>query len=205
MPGRIRPTSAASPAFAALDAARQAGLVATLAGLYPSPVSIILELGCGHGHFLAAYATEHPDQQCLGVDLVSHRIQLAHRKQKRLKLTKTAFLKADAAETLAALPDHVRLAGIFILFPDPWPKTRHHRRRLLQTDLLDALAARAEPGAWLAIRTDDAMFFDWAQAQINNHPSWHLAPDMPFPFEHPTYFQGIKGPFQSLMAVRNAD
>ncbi len=202
MPGRIRPTSAASPAFAALDAARQATLEADLAALYPKPVSIVLELGCGHGHFLTAYALEYIEHQCLGVDLVSHRIQLALRKQKRLKLGKTAFFKADATETLAALPKTVRLAGIFVLFPDPWPKTRHHRRRLLQTELLDALAGRADAGAWLAVRTDDAKFFDWAQEQLKSHPGWQLAPEVPWPFEHPTYFQGIKGPYRSLVAIR---
>ena len=202
MPGRIRATSAAPPAIADRDAARQATLAATLDALYPKPVSIVLELGCGHGHFLAAYATQRPDIQCLGVDLVSHRINLAQRKQKRLKINNLAFFKAEAAETLAALPTQARLGGIFVLFPDPWPKTRHHRRRLLQTDLLDALADRANPGAWLALRTDDAGFLIWAHGQIERHPAWRITPETPWPFEHPTYFQEIKGPHQSLMATQ---
>ncbi len=144
------------PAVLADEAARRAVLSATLASLYPDPTSLIFEVGCGHGHFLSAYAAAHPAVQCLGVDLVTQRIERANRKQTRLNLANLAFLKADAAETLACLPIYVTLAGIFVLFPDPWPKKRHHHRRLLQTNLLDALTARAVGGGWLAIRTDES-------------------------------------------------
>ncbi len=202
MPATIQPTPAAPPAIAARDAARRAALAAALAELYPHPTALIFEIGCGHGHLLAAYAAAHPDRFCLGVDLVTQRIARAQRKQRRLALANLAFLKADVAETLATLPPPARLAGIFVLFPDPWPKRAHHRRRLLQTELLNALAARAEPGAWLALRTDDASFFAWARGQIQNHPAWRCAPEIPWPFEHPTYFQEIKGPHQSLVAAR---
>jgi tRNA (guanine-N7-)-methyltransferase len=202
MPATIKPTPAAPPAIVARDAARRAELAADLAALYPEPTSIIFEIGCGHGHLLAAYAATHPGELCLGVDLVTQRIVRAQRKQQRLKLGNLAFRKADVAETLAALPERVRLAGMFVLFPDPWPKRSHHRRRLLQTELLDALAGRAETGAWLALRTDDAGFFEWAREQIRCHPAWRLEPEIPWPFEHSTYFQEIKGPHQSLMAAR---
>jgi len=202
MPATVKPTSAASPAILAREAARQALLAATLAELYPLPTSLIFEIGCGHGHLLAAYAAANPDTLCLGVDLVKQRIERAQRKQSRLALKNLAFLNADANQALDALPTNVRLAGIFVLFPDPWPKTRHQARRLLQTTMLDALAARAKPGAWLALRTDDAPFFAWASKQIENHPSWHIATAHPWPFEHSTYFQEIKGPHQSLVAIR---
>jgi len=204
MPATIKPTPAAPPAIVAREAARRRELAADLATLYPETTSLIFEIGCGHGHLLAAYAAAHPQADCLGVDLVTQRILRAQRKQQRLKLDNLAFRKADVAETLAALPERVRLAGIFVLFPDPWPKRSHHRRRLLQTELLDALAGRAEPGAWLALRTDDAGFFAWARGQMQNHPAWRLAPELAWPFEHSTYFQEIKGPHQSLMAARKS-
>jgi tRNA (guanine-N7-)-methyltransferase len=190
------------PLIAARSAARQAELAATCAALFPKPAALVLELGCGHGHFLAAYAAAHPATPCLGVDLITLRIARAQRKQTRLRLPNLAFLKADALETLAALPARVKLAGIFVLFPDPWPKHRHHERRLLQPSLLDALAARALPGAWLALRTDHREFFDWARANLAAHPAWTLAPDSPWPFEHPTVFQERLGVFQSLIAMR---
>jgi tRNA (guanine-N7-)-methyltransferase len=202
MPFSAHPTSAVPSAIAACTAERYATLAATLAALYPEPTSIIFEVGCGHGHLLTAYAAAHPETRCLGVDLVTKRIERAVRKQTRLALDNLVFLKADAAEILAMLPPHVRLAGIFVLFPDPWPKKRHHRRRLLQTDLLDALAARSVPGAWLALRTDDVAFFTWAKTQINNNLSWNITPGLVWPFEHTSYFQEIKGPHQSLVAIK---
>ena len=199
MPGRIHATQAAPPAIAARDAERRKSLGAEFTEVYPEPIDIVFEIGCGHGHFLAAYAAANPKTHCLGVDLVSKRIERAERKQRRFALHNLAFFKADAVETLAILPKHVRLEGIFVLFPDPWPKKRHHRRRILQPSLLDALAVRAKPGAWLALRTDDALYFDWASKQIENHHHWHIAPEFAWPFEHSTYFQEIKGPHQSLM------
>jgi len=202
MPFWEHPTSAASPVVIAEQAARRAMLSATLAALYPEPTSLIFEIGCGHGHFLTAYAAAHPKIRCLGVDLVTQRIERANRKQTRLKFNNLAFLKADAVETLACLPAHVRLAGIFVLFPDPWPKRRYEHRRLLQTNLLEALAARAEPGAWLAIRSDDLCYYEWCNNQIVNNLSFKIAPSTPWPFEHTSYFQEIKGPYQSLIAVK---
>ncbi len=202
MPFSAPPTSAAPPAIAAQEAARRASLAASLDKLYPGPASIIFEIGCGHGHFLSAYAVANPESQCLGVDLVTKRIERAVRKQTRLGLKNLTFLKADAAEILACLPTHVHLAGIFVLFPDPWPKRRYYHRRLLQTTLLDALSTRAKSGAWLAVRTDDLPFLDWSKKQIDNNLLWNISPDAPWPFEHTSYFQEIKGPYQSLVALK---
>jgi tRNA (guanine-N7-)-methyltransferase len=190
------------PDIAERDAARQATLAAKLATLYPGPVSLILELGCGHGHFLTAFAAAHPQIPCLGIDRATFRTARAVRKQERLNLANAAFFKADAAETLAVLPPSVRFAGIFVLFPDPWPKKRHHRRRLLQPELLDALAVRANPGAWLAVRTDHEDYFTWARAQISTHPHWRLAPEIPWPFEHSSVFQDLHETHHSLMAAQ---
>ncbi len=190
------------PAILAEWSVREAALVAACAEFFPTPVSLVLELGCGHGHFLTAYAQAHPHTRCFGVDRATKRIARSVRKQSRHNLGNVAFIKADAAETLAALPMHVRLQGIFILFPDPWPKKRHHVRRLLQPELLDALAARAEPGVWLAHRTDHADFFAWAKTNLAAHPQWRLAPELPWPFEHSTVFQELHDTHHSLMAVR---
>ena len=202
MPFWEHPGPTAAPAVLASEVARRAVLSTTLAELYPEPTSLIFEAGCGHGHFLSAYAAAHPKTYCLGVDLVTQRIERANRKQTRLALQNLAFLKADVVETLASLPPYVQLAGIFVLFPDPWPKTRHHHRRLLQNNLLDALTARAASDAWLAVRTDDSGFYEWSKSQINNNLSWKISSNFPWPFEHTSYFQEIKGPHQSLVAIK---
>lgn len=182
--------------------ARRRALAETLACTYPSGATLTLEIGCGHGHYLSAYARQHPDETCLGVDLVSDRIRRANRKRHRLGLAHLTFLKADAYELLDLLPPEVRLRRIFVLYPDPWPKRRHHRHRLLQPPMLDALAARAPAGTDLCLRTDHDGFFSWARARIAEHTAWLLDSGAAWPFEHPTFFQQLLGNPNSLIARR---
>ena len=166
---------------------------------------LTLEIGCGHGHFLAAYAQSFPQEFCLGLDLISKRIERANRKRELSGAGNLAFFKAEATELLLALPETCRLAKIFFLFPDPWPKKRHHKNRLIQTEMLDRLAARACTGTRLHFRTDHAEYFDWSRELVDAHPQWTLLPDAPWPFERETYFQSIlPDAYQSLIAERKS-
>lgn len=165
--------------------------------------ALTLEIGCGHGHFLAAYAATFPNEFCLGLDLISKRIERANRKRELAALGNLAFFKAEATELLTALPEACRLGKIFFLFPDPWPKKRHHKNRLIQTEMLDVLAARANAGARLHFRTDHAEYFEWSVELIDANPHWERLPGEPWPFEHETYFQKIlPDAYQSLVAMR---
>lgn len=131
----------------ALHASRLAALRAEFAMLWQTwPTEITLEIGCGHGHFLNAYAQAHPDEHCLGLDLLADRIARAQKKARRAGLTNLAFFHAEARLLLEALPAPVRLGRIFILFPDPWPKRRHHKNRIMQPEFLQTLATRAGQG-----------------------------------------------------------
>jgi len=164
---------------------------------------LTLEIGCGHGHFLAAYATAFPQEFCLGFDLISKRIERANRKRELAELGNLAFFKAEATELLLALPEACRLGKIFFLFPDPWPKKRHHKNRLIQTEMLDRLANRAVAGTRLHFRTDHAEYFEWSRELVDAHPLWKRLVDAPWPFEHETYFQKIlPDAYQSLIAER---
>jgi tRNA (guanine-N7-)-methyltransferase len=105
---------------------------------------VVLEIGCGHGHFLTAYAAAHPEKFCVGFDIEIDRIERAGRKRRRAELEKNlAFVRAEATEFFAALPAHARFSEVFVLFPDPWPKRRHHKNRMIRPESLSALAARA--------------------------------------------------------------
>jgi len=77
----------------------------------------------------------------------------------------------DAREVIKALPG-ASLGRVFILFPDPWPKTRHHKRRFLQMDMLDELARVMKPGADLRFASDDAGYVEWTLERILAHPSF---------------------------------
>jgi tRNA (guanine-N7-)-methyltransferase len=77
----------------------------------------------------------------------------------------------DATDIISALPDAC-LGRVFILFPDPWPKTRHHKRRFVQTKLLDELARVMKPGAELRFATDDKGYLVWALERLMAHPDF---------------------------------
>lgn len=190
--------------FISNKTARINALADWFSGLSVPPEGLILELGCGHGHYLAAYAAEHPHAFCLGVDLLSRRIALARNKARKRGLANLAFLKADAAELFTAMPGTIRVRKFFILFPDPWPKRRQSKRRLLQHSLLDAMAAHAAPGAQLHFRTDHEAHFTWTTGQLEAHPLWQIADAAAWPFAAPTWFQERMARWQSLTAVRVA-
>ncbi len=169
--------------------------------LPPPPAAITLEIGCGHGHFLTRFAEAHPERFCLGIDILSDRLERANKKRNRVGLTNVHFHKAEAAELLECLQAGIAFAEVFLLFPDPWPKKRHHKNRLVRADFLESLAARMAPGGRFYFRTDHAGYFADGREVLEQHPRWRIVPDAPWPFEEPTVFQ-LKAPaYQSLVAV----
>ena len=157
------------------------------------------EIGCGHGHFLTAYAQTHPDEVCIGIDIVGERIGRAVRKRDRAKLANLHFFHAEARLFLETLPHPASFTRLFILFPDPWPKLRHHKHRILRLDFLTAAAARAGDGARLYFRTDYLPYFDDVRVTLSGHLNWLLTEE-PWPFEHDTVFQSRAEKFYSLVA-----
>ncbi len=153
-----------------------------------SPADFIWEVGCGHGHFLTAYASAHHDRVCVGVDIASDRIARAKKKAERARLPHLHFLRAEASLFLEAMPPEVRIRAAFVLFPDPWPKSRHHKHRVLQPDFLLALADRAAAGCRLHFRTDFEPYYQEARATTAASSKWSLV-DVPWPFEFETVFQ----------------
>jgi tRNA (guanine-N7-)-methyltransferase len=199
--GRVGP----KPDFLARVAERQAGLRAKLAELIPAGATLTLEIGSGHGHFLTRYATEFPQRLFLGVDLISDRIRRSKRKAERARLTHCHFLQAEARETIDALPPDVTFTELWILFPDPWPKKRHHKNRLLQPDFLETVARRMGEGARLYFRTDHGEYFRSAAALFPGLATWRIDPAAPWPLEQETVFQARAPSYHSLVAVRTSN
>jgi len=114
----------------------------------------VLEIGFGNGESLAAMASAHPDVNYLGIE--AHRPGVGHLllRVARLQLTNLRVMCADAVEVLEKqLPDAC-LDRIQIFFPDPWPKTRHHKRRLIQPRNVGLLARKLKPFGQLHLATD---------------------------------------------------
>ena len=113
---------------------------------------ITFEIGCGKGHYLSAYGQAHPQEICVGIDLISSRIRDGERKNEKRGNRNVFFLKASCEEFLEAMPESVKIAKVFVFFPDPWPKKRHHRRRLMQPEFLENLKSHCKNGAILQLR-----------------------------------------------------
>ena len=181
---------------------RRTALRAEVAALLPAGGRIVLEIGSAHGHFLVRYAGENPPKVCLGVDLRGERVERAKRKADRAQLPNCHFIRAEARELIECLPDGISFAEIWVLFPDPWPKKRHHKNRLLQPAFFDFLARWTQPGARLYFRTDYAEYFHEVAAFLPGLKTWQPDPAAPWPMEHETVFQARAPSYQSLVAIR---
>jgi tRNA (guanine-N7-)-methyltransferase len=188
--------------YNALIADRREQLGVRFKKVLPGEGSFVWEIGSGHGHFLTAYAAAHPGEICIGIDIAPERVARAERKQVRARLGNLHFLLADADDFLAALPRGRLASAIIILFPDPWPKRRHHKNRLMKPEFLAAAAAASEKGARLYFRTDYEPYFAEARLVVGAAPAWKLLPAAPLPLEEPTVFQKRAPRHFTLVAAR---
>lgn len=163
---------------------------------------ILFEVGCGHGHWLTSYAMHYPLQNCVGIDLIAGRIQKAIQKRDKRGLGNLHFLKAELTEFLEILPEHLRFDMTVLLFPDPWPKAKHHRRRMVQRGLLDILADRTDSSGHFCFRTDDIGYYNWTVEHLETHPAWCIDCDAVWPYETETYFQNRMDSYRSVIARR---
>ena len=157
---------------------RQAGLLETLlpriavpAGpfdpqtLKPDAAEIWLEIGFGGGEHLAAQAARRPDTLFLGAEPFLNGVASALRHIDEAGLGNVRLHPGDARDLLDRLPD-ASLDRVFILFPDPWPKTRHHKRRLIQPETVTALARVLRPGGGLRFATDWKAYAAWSLERL---------------------------------------
>ena len=154
--------------------ARQAGLMDSLLpalaldlsgpldpkALKPDAAEVWLEIGFGGGEHMAAQAAARPDVLILGAEPFVNGVASAIRHLDERQLDNVRLHHGDARDLIAALPDGC-LDRVFILFPDPWPKARHHKRRLIQPEVLADLFRALRPGGRLRFATDWADYADW--------------------------------------------
>ncbi|MDZ4777257.1 MAG: tRNA (guanosine(46)-N7)-methyltransferase TrmB [Alphaproteobacteria bacterium] len=125
--------------------------------LFPTARAFVLEIGFGGGEHLAAQAAAHPDHGFIGVEPFLNGVGSCLRHIDEAGLSNVRLHMGDARDVLAALPD-AALDRVDILFPDPWPKARHHKRRLVRPDFVAALARVVKPGGEVRFATDWANY-----------------------------------------------
>ena len=127
--------------------------------LYDMSRPLEVEVGCGRGRFLTGRAAQHPDCEFLGVERMKERVNVFDGKTRRLKLMNAHVVRLEALYTFHyLLPEH-HARTVYVFFPDPWPKKKHHSHRLFGPLFLNALWKRLEIGGTLEFATDHEEYF----------------------------------------------
>lgn len=114
----------------------------------------ILEIGFGMGETTAAIAQAHPETDFLGIEVHTPGVGALLKRICELELSNVRVIQHDAVEVLQHMIAPQTLDGVHMFFPDPWPKKRHHKRRLIQAPFVALLASRMKPGATVHLATD---------------------------------------------------
>ncbi len=150
---------------------------------------VVLDIGCGKGRSLRGRAKAYPHTWFIGIDLMMSRLQRLAKRAGREGLFNIHLWHGEALEALMFClpPDAITECTIF--FPDPWPKRRHHRRRLITTSFLNILYHKLIPGGRVYLATDDAGYYQWITQTFSRHPAFHSCAPLILPPEQQTDFE----------------
>lgn len=159
---------------------RQQGLVDTLlprimadpASLPKSYQRVALEIGFGSGEHLAALAKAHPETLCIGCEPFINGVAKLLCAIDEEGLDNIRLFTDDARKLIDAMPENI-IDDAYILFPDPWPKAKHNKRRLVNHDTLARLARIHKPGGKLLLATDHVDYASWMLEHILVDPNYH--------------------------------
>ncbi len=183
-PGRERTLAKLLPQLAIAVPAE--GLI-DVDALFDGPISDLwIEVGFGAGEHLVAQARAHPDIGIIGCEPYTQGVAALLSAVATNRLGNIRVLADDARSLLDTLPD-ASVGRLFALFPDPWPKARHHKRRFVSRETLDACSRIMRDGAELRFATDLAEHCRWILYQVRCHdsfvwlarspPDWRVRPD----------------------------
>jgi tRNA (guanine-N7-)-methyltransferase len=138
-----------------------------LAQVFPRAAPLEVDLGCGDGTFLVALAAKFPDRNFLGLERLLGRVRSACGKAARAKLPNVRVLRIESSYAVECLFPPASVAVGHLLFPDPWPKKRHHRRRIITAEFVAAMHRILAPQGRFRIATDQKDYFEAIRALIS--------------------------------------
>jgi len=145
-----------------------------VAALFPQPVrDVWLEIGFGAGEHLAVQAAAHPDIGFIGAEPFENGVAALLARVQAESLVNVRVLADDARLLMARLPD-ASVGRLFVLFPDPWPKARHHKRRMVGPATLPEFARILKDGGELRFASDDADYVAWTLEHAALEPAFRL-------------------------------
>ena len=142
-----------------------------LGGAFGRIAPNILEIGFGMGETTAAIAQAHPQNDYLGIEVHTPGVGSLLKQIGELALTNVRIIQYDAVEVLEKMITPQSLDGVHIFFPDPWPKKRHHKRRLIQGPLAALLASRLKTGGYVHAATDWQEYAEHILAVLSAEPA----------------------------------
>jgi tRNA (guanine-N7-)-methyltransferase len=154
------------------------------AGFSFTPRAVHLEIGFGGGEHLAAMARANPDIAFYGVEPFLNGVAKLLAEIEAHHITNIRLLRGDARDVLAALPP-ASLDQVDLLYPDPWPKRRQRKRRIVDTAFVDALARVLKPGCLFRFATDIDDYAGWTLARLLPHPAFHWLAETAADWQNP--------------------
>lgn len=153
--------------------------------IFADSAPLEIDLGCGEGAFLLAMAQRFPDRRFLGVERLLGRVHKVCRRAEQLGLANLRVLRLESAYAIDYLLPLASVSRLHLLFPDPWPKKRHHDRRVVKTDFLAPLHRLLTPQGEFLFKTDHPEYFEEAAECVNASPHFDSLgwddDDFPYP------------------------
>jgi len=147
-----------------------------LSAVFGADVPVVLEIGFGTGEATAALATREPSTGILAVDIHTPGVGNLLALLDQAELTNVRVMEADGLLVLKRMTAPGAMAGVRSYFPDPWPKARHHKRRLVQPRVRELVADRLRPGGFWHLATDWSEYAEAMRACFADDPRWTGGP-----------------------------
>jgi len=149
---------------------------------------ICLEIGTGFGYFMIDYCENHPTENFVGLDYRFKRSFTLAKKLNNLKYRNFSYLRAKG-ERIEFIFGESEVSKIFYFFPDPWPKNKHHKKRLFQEPFLQAAYKILRPGGQIFVKTDHLGYAEWMKEVIAKNSDFNLLLESyNLRTEHPEHF-----------------
>lgn len=134
---------------------------------------IEVEIGTGYGHFMQEYCQKNPNINFIGLDHRFKRSFALAQKLNKIENKNFRYLRARG-ERLEFMFAENEVQSVFYFFPDPWPKKRHHKKRLFQKPFLDACHKVLKPGGTLFVKTDHDGYYEWMLEELKNETRFEV-------------------------------
>jgi len=138
---------------------------------------VVLEIGSGMGRTTVVQAAADPSTDIVAVDVHTPGVATLLAEAERADVSNVRVVLGDAVDLIEQMLRPDMLAGVRIYYPDPWPKIRHRKRRLVQQDFVDLLVPMVAPGGFIHCATDVVDYADQILAVLSGHPELHNAYD----------------------------